>query len=473
MSPTRRLTVLGVVSGLLALACTMGDASAAHAATARRATKTVKTVKTTKAPATKAPTTTVVPTTPFTKISSPYGANLAKFAQDLDAFWAVQMPAIYKTPYRALKGYYAYDRNTPPPDCGTTMTYEDIAGNAFYCRSADYIAFDNQGLFADLYDGYGEIALGMVLAHEIGHAIQARTNTRLPSVYSELQADCFAGAWLRWVSDGRSKLFLLGPGVLGDAISATLAFRDRPGVGANSPGAHGNGFDRTGAVQLGYDEGTTRCAAFRTNPPPVTATSFTAAQEAASGGDVSLEEAVRLTIESANRHFASVPGFVPITAVERTDLRSVDALLTSCSGAVSVLEKRVAVCPDAGSGTPLLRVSENALIDAQSNVGDVGSSMVLVLAWTARVQQLQGEPTRDASNSAELRSTCLAGTWLGAAQRGDLSTDTNPLSLSPGDVDEGLITLIKAGGKAPIFDVIRSLRAGFLSTTGLSACTKF
>jgi predicted metalloprotease len=410
--------------------------------------------------------------TPFTETAGTYGATVAKFGADLDAFWSVELPRVYKQAYRPLVGFYPYSSQNLPPRCGTTMRFQDIAGNAFYCRVADYIAFDNEGLFPDLYNGFGDIALGMVLAHEVGHAVQARTKTRLPSVYAELQADCFAGAWLRRVSDGKSPLFTLDNGVIEDALSATLAFRDRPGIGADAAGAHGNGFDRTGAVQLGYDEGTSRCAAFRSNPPTVTATSFTAASEAASGGDVPLDEAVRIATVTANRHFASIPGFVAITALERSDRTGVLGLPKQCPAAALILGQRVGVCPDTGGGQPLLRVSEAALEDAQK-VGDVGASMVLVLGWTARVQQLLGEPTRDTSVSAELRSTCLAGTWLGATQRGETGTADDPVSLSPGDVDEALITLIRAGGASTTFDRVRALRIGFSTKAPFTACSKF
>ncbi len=411
--------------------------------------------------------------TPFTAPSNAYGDTLTKFAADLDAFWAVELPKHYKIPYRPLRGYFAYDRRTPPPDCGTKMDYREIAGNAFYCRVSDYIAFDNQQLFPDLYAGFGDIALGMVLAHELGHAVQSRTRTRLPSVYAELQADCFAGAWLRHVADGKSNFVKLEAGVIEDALSATLAFRDRPGIGAQEPGAHGNGFDRTGAVQLGYDEGTGRCTTFRTNPPPVTATSFQVQSDADSGGDVAIDEAVRITTVSANRHFASIPGFVPITAIQRTDRSTVASLARECINTAAVLDARVAVCPDSGTGQPLLRVSENALQDAATKVGDVGVSMILVLGWTTRVQQLLGEPTRDASVKAELRATCLAGSWLGAAQRGESSSAEDPISLSPGDVDEALITVIRTGGAATIFDRVRALRVGFQASAPVAGCARF
>ncbi len=52
--------------------------------------------------------------------------------------------------------------------------------------------------------------LGIVFAHEFGHAIQKRAGTRQgPTIMSELQADCFAGAWTADVEAGNSEYFEL------------------------------------------------------------------------------------------------------------------------------------------------------------------------------------------------------------------------------------------------------------------------
>ena len=40
------------------------------------------------------------------------------------------------------------------------------------------------------------------MAHEVGHAVQARVGYNPPAtVYFEQQADCFAGAWAQYVAD--------------------------------------------------------------------------------------------------------------------------------------------------------------------------------------------------------------------------------------------------------------------------------
>ena len=81
-----------------------------------------------------------------------------------------------------------------------------MQGNAFYCSAGDFVAWDEQTLLPKLRDQFGDFAVALVLAHEWGHAIQARTDTRLnATVYLEMQADCFAGAWTRHIANGPTR----------------------------------------------------------------------------------------------------------------------------------------------------------------------------------------------------------------------------------------------------------------------------
>ena len=90
------------------------------------------------------------------------------------------------------------------PGCGgeRRTSYPEIEDNAFYCPDEDFIAFDDELLFPRLDDDFGRYTVAMVLAHEWGHAIQARLGSSLPGVITELQADCFAGSWMDRVRDG-------------------------------------------------------------------------------------------------------------------------------------------------------------------------------------------------------------------------------------------------------------------------------
>ena len=55
----------------------------------------------------------------------------------------------------------------------TQAPYEDVAGNAFYCSNGDFVAYDEQGLLPKLRDNFGEFAVGLVFAHELGHGVHA------------------------------------------------------------------------------------------------------------------------------------------------------------------------------------------------------------------------------------------------------------------------------------------------------------
>ena len=103
--------------------------------------------------------------------------------------------------------------------------------------------------------GAGDAA-SFVRAHEFGHAMQARLprQERL-GVLRELQADCFAGAWARYVQHRR----LLESGDLDEATSTVFSARDVPGTPFGDSPAHGSGFPRTRAFTDEYEGDPPRC----------------------------------------------------------------------------------------------------------------------------------------------------------------------------------------------------------------------
>jgi predicted metalloprotease len=150
---------------------------------------------------------------------------------------------------------YVYYRpeEGPGPPCGSEPA---PPRNAFYCPAGDFIAWDESGLLIPFYVQAGDFAAAFVLAHEFGHAVQARIGQpeRL-GVLTELQADCFAGAWSRWVQDQG----MLEAGDLDEATLAVFSARDLPGTDFTDPRAHGSGFERTRAFTDGYADGPRRC----------------------------------------------------------------------------------------------------------------------------------------------------------------------------------------------------------------------
>jgi uncharacterized protein len=184
-----------------------------------------------------------------------YTQTLEQVFASLEQYWAQALPEAFGVEFTPPSRYVYYrPEEGPGPRCGQERA---PAKNAFYCPAGDFIAWDESGLVIPYYVQQGDFAAAFVLAHEFGHAMQARLPRRERlTVLSELQADCFAGAWARSVSDQG----YLEAGDLDEATFAVLAARDVPGTPFTDPRAHGTGFERTRAFSDGYGDGPRACA---------------------------------------------------------------------------------------------------------------------------------------------------------------------------------------------------------------------
>ena len=184
-----------------------------------------------------------------------YTATLQQVIASLESYWETALPESFDVAYSspARYSYYRSDEGGGP-SCGGQQAPPK---NAFYCPAGDFIAWDETGLMIPYYVQAGDFAAAFVLAHEFGHAMQARLpeQERL-GLLTELQADCFAGAWARSVQEEG----LLQAGDLDEATLAVFSARDVPGTDFTDPRAHGTGFERTRAFSDGYEEGPGRCS---------------------------------------------------------------------------------------------------------------------------------------------------------------------------------------------------------------------
>ena len=183
-----------------------------------------------------------------------YQATLESVISSLEAYWAQALPDSFQARYRGPSRYIYYRPDEQPgPPCEDQPA---PPGNAFYCPAGDFIAWDESGLMIPFYVSAGDFAAAFVLAHEFGHAMQARLPRQEGfGVLVELQADCFAGAWARDVQDQG----LLEAGDLDEATLVVFSARDVPGTAFTDPRAHGSGFERTRAFADGYESGPTQC----------------------------------------------------------------------------------------------------------------------------------------------------------------------------------------------------------------------
>ena len=384
------------------------------------------------------------------QVSKSYDAGIDATLADIQNFWSQAMPDTYGQQYEAIPAdrVFAYSESNPPPNCDdggqTQAPYEEVAGNAFYCSNGDFVAYDEQGLLPKLREHFGEFAVGLVFAHELGHAVQARVGyDPSATVYLEQQADCFAGAWAQHVADSEDENVHLSTSDLDNALAGLLTLSDPSGIDGAQDGAHGNGFDRVSAFQDGYEGGAATCAAYENTPPDVTESGYTSYADQASDGNLSLDELVPTVTKSLDDYWASQSSKLTAPTV-------------SAGGATTAGESDGGVLTDSvtyDASTNAVHYDATTMQDVHDTIGDFGSGMLVASAWASSVQhQLgQGIGTDQARRGAE----CLAGAWTAS-----LSS-----SLSPGDLDEAVTVLVTAGkgntDRGTAFDRVAAFRAGF------------
>lgn len=171
---------------------------------------------------------------------------------DLTRYWAGAFPENFDEQFLALaSGTSGLDSGAGGSGSLCVSEAEQILGNAYFCPQQDGIVYDTGVLVPVLQHRYGPGALAASLAHEFGHAIAARVGPtvtdrskdpdRYPALYVELQADCYAGNYLRHLGVD-----------LPPAVAPLLDFRDALTVQPSSATAHGLGLDRLQAVLAGW-----------------------------------------------------------------------------------------------------------------------------------------------------------------------------------------------------------------------------
>jgi predicted metalloprotease len=386
------------------------------------------------------------------QVSSKYDASIDATIADIQHYWSQAMPDAYGQQYEAIPSdrVFAYSESNPPPNCDdggqTRAPYDEVAGNAFYCSNGDFVAYDEQGLLPKLRDNFGEFAVGLVFAHELGHAVQARVGYN-PSatVYLEQQADCFAGSWAQYVAGSDDENVHLSTDDLDNALAGLLTLSDPSGIDGGQDGAHGNGFDRVSAFQDGYEGGAPACADYESNPPAVTESGYTSYQDQATDGNLPLDELVPTITQSLDEYWTSQSSKLTAPTV------TAGAATTEAAddGDGGVLTDSVTYQPSSNA----VHYDATTMQDVHDNIGDFGSGMLVATAWASSVEHQLGAEvgTDDARRGAE----CLAGAWAA-----DLSS-----KLSPGDLDEAVTVLVAAGkgstDRGTAFDRVAAFRAGF------------
>jgi len=388
---------------------------------------------------------------------------------DVQAYWRETFEPTFDRPWQDIRGFYSVDTGAPGPPPPCTEDASDVEGNAFYCPSADAIAYDRTALFPVLAEKYGEAGVVLVLAHEIGHAvhnrlgIDARAQRADPQLYPtivvEAMADCYAGSVLRWVRDGKAEHLRIDSEQLDLALGSLVSFRDPVGTSAGDRGAHGNAFDRVSSFQDGYQQGPKLCSEITTRNRPFTLRQFTSLDDQLRGGNLDLPDLMRLILPDLDQSFSRL--VTDAGGTWRTPATDDDARCSGDQGPVAFCPDGGAVAIDPGS-RDLRRLHE---------IGDYTTGTLLASRYALAALAALGKPVE--GEDAGRAALCLAGAYTS-----DLLGRSRGFGLSPGDLDEAVLVLLQtdyamrdAKGDADdstAFDRVGVFRVGTLE--GAEAC---
>jgi predicted metalloprotease len=394
---------------------------------------------------------------------------------DLQDFWSKEFGELYGEDYKPVAG--GFFASTPESQTGPkcAQSYDDVAGNAFYCKLDDSVAWDAQGLLPDLKDKFGDFVIPVVLAHEWGHAVQQRSgffDQNEITVSSELQADCFAGAWAKHAQG--DKVFDVSNGDLDNALAGILSLRDTPGTTVdNTPDAHGSGFDRVSAFQDGYDNSVKKCKGYKDGTPPVIELPFNDALDEAAGGDAPYATIVNDVPYDMEDYWTQVypeltegQQWEPVKGLEPFEASSPpDCGGNSTKGLVLFYCKL---------DDYIAWDNVDRLPEIYKEAGDYAVATLLATEFGQAAMQRMGDDSE--GKTSILRGDCYAGAYTASVILYNREA-TSSFHISPGDLDEGIKALLLFYGDGDVseigtgFDRTKAFRTGVID--GAESCIKY
>jgi predicted metalloprotease len=425
------------------------------------------------------------------KESRPYDEFVAASLSDVQAFWRATYPEVYGQPFEELSGgiYAAYPNRDDVPGCGEPRTsYEEVSQFvAFYCTLGDFMVYDDgdRSLLGALAENFGPSIMGVVLAHEFGHAIQFRTGDLeqgYPTISTEQQADCFAGAWVRWASSGRSSTIQLTDSDIRGGLIAMVTVRDPIGTAQTVEGAHGSAFDRVGAFQVGFNEGAQRCSEILDTPLPLVSNEFIDPDDVLNEGDLPYGfepgDIIPLVVTALNLYwtFAAREEGIEFPALTLVPVSATDEV--NCDDLTGPVPQSAVVCPSTNEVYFDEPFAEELYNDPIEGRADFAVGYLVATGWAEEAQILLGSPLTGEPRA--LTNDCLVGAWTADMLPGRALRPEEGESrglVSPGDLDEAVLAAITIGDPGfgddrigSAFEKIDSFREGVLG--GIPACTE-
>jgi predicted metalloprotease len=394
---------------------------------------------------------------------------------DLESYWTQQFPEVFGQEFVPLQGgYFSVDPGDVDPGAfpqgiGCGADPRDVEGNAFYCQApdvpnSDSISYD-RAFLQELAEQYGRFIPALVMAHEFGHAVQARVGSPDFSISVETQADCFAGAWTTWVADGQSEHTQIRAPELDEVLRGYLLLRDPVGTSINTEAAHGSYFDRISAFQEGFEAGPTACRDNFSAQRPFTQRTFSTANEAATGGNAPFGQAQQIAAEALAEFWGQAFDRVFRETFTPPQLEPFQGSPPACAAA----DLDLVFCPQ----EDLVGYDVQDLVGpAYEELGDADYAVItaasLPYALAARDQLRLSTDDEEAIRS----SVCLTG-WFSQVFS---QTPLHDVEISPGDIDEAVQFLLTYGTDPSVlpevsltgFQLVDLFRSGFFE--GAAAC---
>ncbi len=363
---------------------------------------------------------------------------------DLEEFWRFAYPDTFDGELQPIKELISWDSDS----YDGTFCDESTEGlvNAGYCEQDNTIGWDRGVLMPALRRSHGDMAITMVLAHEYGHAIQkqATLNPRgVPTIVAEQQADCLAGAYIRWVAEGKSPRFTMSTGEgLNNLLAAMISFRD-PVLSENDyysgDDEHGSAFERISAFQFGFTDGPDACKSITIKEIRERRGDLPVELPSDQTGELPVTEpSVRSIVDALNILFT--PGKPPQVSFDA-------AVASTCPDARP--SPPVSFCPASNTivvdlpglqemGTPV--EGEDGLVLQ----GDNTAYSALVSRYMMALQSERGGLVLD-SAEAGLRTACLTGVATTKMSTTITTAGGNTVALTAGDIDEAIAGLLTNG----------------------------
>jgi predicted metalloprotease len=362
---------------------------------------------------------------------------------DIEQFWETTYSESFDGEFQSVESLISWDANgfDDTEFCGDS-TYGIV--NAGYCLDDHTIGWDRGELLPALQQAHGDMGVTMVLAHEYGHAIQYQSGMAdgdVPTLVSEQQADCLAGAYMRWVAEDNSPRFTLSTGEgMNSVLAAVIGFRDPvlneddPEVGVDE---HGSAFERVSAFQFGFTDGVQACKSIdmreigqRRGDLPVLL------PEDRSGELAITEKSVQDIVGAMDTLFS--PKNPPELSFEAADCP--DARPSS----------PVSFCP--ATNTIAVDLPKLKAMGTQSEAddsaglatGDNTAYSVLVSRYMQAIQNEHGGVALDNAEAA-LRTACLTGVATTKLSKESTTPGGNTIVLTAGDVDEAVSGILTNG----------------------------